>query len=138
MSERLLVTPDLEALGPWIDMQTFVELGPDGLIQAWSGRLYSVQRYGVAKRAGWDRLHVQRHDGRAVRNWGHLQTLKGLLPAGDRRLAVEVYPRLERVVDLVHAYHLWVLPLNDPLERTFDLAEELSRAVPPAPWTRLA
>jgi hypothetical protein len=130
----------LAELGPWTNRDELVDLGPQGLTQAWLGRIYSVQRYTVPSRPGWDRLHVQRHNAgaRVGPSWRDWQALKLLLPNGDERLGIEVSPRCARVIDLAHAWHLWVLPLEDELERILDVAEELSANVPPAPWTELS
>lgn len=125
----------LAELGPWEDRSALAPLGPQGLVQAWTGRLYSVQQYTVESRVGWDRLHIQRHDGRAMRAWSDLQALKLLVPDGARRLAVEVYPPDARVVDLCHAYHLWVLPADDPVALLLDVAHELGGAHLGDRWT---
>lgn len=116
----------LEALGPWECRDALVPLGPVGLAQAWVGKLYTVQRYTVESRVGWDHLHIQRHDQRAMRAWSDLQALKLLAPDGEHRLAVEVYPPDARVVDLANAYHLWLLPFGDPLAQLLDVAHELA------------
>jgi hypothetical protein len=128
----------LRELGPWENRNALVGFGPAGLLEAWVGKRYSVQRYAVDARAGWDRLHVQAHTRRSEPGWLDLQAIKLLLPEGARRLGFTVCPREERVVDLANAYHLWVLPLGHALEATLDLAEELARVVPPAPWKALA
>lgn len=126
--------PPLPKLGPWEDRSNIIDLGPEGLLQAWVSRLYAVQRYSVTGRPGWDHLHVQRHDGWPVRSWTHMQAIKAeLLHHGDRRLAVEVYPANHRIVDLADAYHLWVLPVNDPLEPLLDFAHELGGLEPLRP-----
>lgn len=123
----------LAELGPWDDRTALAGLGPDGLVQAWCGKTYAVQHYSVASRQGWDRLHVQRHDGRHNSpRWADWQALKLLLPNGDERLGFEVSPPVGRTVDLVPAWHLWVLPLGDPLEALLDLGHELDQRLEPA------
>lgn len=112
----------------WEDRGHLVELGPPDLLGAWVGEEVSVQRYAVEGLEGWDHLHVQRHDGAPIRSWAELQAIKDeLAPDGPERLAVEVYPPAERVVDTANAYHLWVLPRGyaSPLD---DLHDELGHA----------
>jgi hypothetical protein len=123
----------LEELGPWQERSALAPLGPGGLVQAWAGRTYSVQRYSVTDRPGWDRLHVQRHDGRHNSpRWSDWQALRLLLIDGADRLGFEVSPRAERTVDLAAAWHLWVLPVDHPLEAALDLAHELDGRLEPA------
>lgn len=130
---RLAAERRLAELGPWEDRSGLAGLGPLGLTQAWVGRTYAVQRYDVATRPGWDRLMVQRHDGRANSpRWADWQALKLLLPCGDERLGYEVSPPVGRAVDLAPAWHLWVLPLRDPLEAILDLGHELDERLSPA------
>lgn len=121
--------PALPVVGPWEDRSHLAGMGPEHLLQAWVGRLYSVQRYAVPSRPGWDHLHVQRHARPHNRrpSWPELQAIKAeLLEGGAHRLAFEVYPPEHRRVDLAHAWHLWVVPPATALEFVLDLAHELS------------
>jgi hypothetical protein len=54
-------------------------------------------------------LMVRRHDGRMPRSWTDLQRIKNEL-VGPHRVAVEVYPAEQHVVDVANMAHLWVLP----------------------------
>lgn len=124
----------LEELGPWDDRSALAGLGPIGLTQAWAGRVYAVQRYTLEARPGWDRLTVTRHDKRHNSpRWADWQALKLLLPDGVDRLGFEVSPPAGRTVDLAPAWHLWVLPLGDPLAEVLDLAPELGASRPVGP-----
>jgi hypothetical protein len=53
-------------------------------------------------------IYIGRHDQRMPRDWHTLQRIKTDL-VGDR-LAVEVYPAAEHVVDDANVAHLYVLP----------------------------
>lgn len=54
-------------------------------------------------------LEISRKDNQPIHNWHDLQRIKNEV-AGEHRVAVEVYPDVDRLVDAQHAYHLWVLP----------------------------
>lgn len=54
-------------------------------------------------------LEISRRDNAPVHNWHDLQRVKNEL-CGEHRLAIEVYPAADRLVDAQNAYHLWVLP----------------------------
>jgi len=52
---------------------------------------------------------IRRHDEQPVHSWSDLQRIKNEL-IGNDRMAVEVYPREEDLVDSANMYHLWVFP----------------------------
>jgi hypothetical protein len=54
-------------------------------------------------------LWIRRHDGARLRDWADLQRIKDEL-VGAERVAVEVVPARESLVDDANMYHLWVLP----------------------------
>lgn len=54
-------------------------------------------------------LWVRRHDGEMVRSWSDLQRIKNEI-AGPSRVALEVFPPADELVDEANMAHLWVLP----------------------------
>ena len=58
-------------------------------------------------------LWIRRHDGEPTRSWSDLQRIKReCVEEGAVRVAVEVFPADEQLVDQANMYHLWVLPLG--------------------------
>ncbi len=53
-----------------------------------------------------DRLIIERQDREPVGNWGDFQTMKTLI-LGEERIAVQIFPPDEAIVDQVNVYHLW-------------------------------
>ncbi len=71
---------------------------------------FSVQVYD--RETEWGpvmQLVVRRHDGGTVISWAELQRIKNEL-AGANRLAIEVFPPVEQLIDNANLFHLWVLP----------------------------
>lgn len=108
-----------ERRGAWGDWEevaippgTRSQYGVPGLWRAFRNAVFSVQVY--PRRCEWGEvlhLMVRRHDAAAVRSWHDLQRIKSTLPvAGPDRVAVEVYPRDDELVDDANIYHLWLLP----------------------------
>jgi len=54
-------------------------------------------------------LWIQRHDGDMVRSWADMQRIKNEL-VGPQRVAVEVFPPVNELVDQANIAHLWVMP----------------------------
>lgn len=94
----------------WADMRA----NTGDLRQCWRNNVYSVQVY-----ARTDSLHpgqlralqlaVRRHDGDEVRGWSDLQRIKDEI-AGPDRVAIEIYPPADSVVDNANMRHIFVLP----------------------------
>lgn len=63
-------------------------------------------------------LMIWRHDNQPVRSWPELQRIKNEI-AGAARVAIEVYPAQDDVVDERNASHLWVL--SEDMEIPFGL-----------------
>lgn len=87
----------------------------EGMRAAWVNDHYSVQVFDTTSHWG-DVIHlvVRRVDGWVVtsrRHWADLQRIKNEL-VGEDRIAVEVYPKAEEVMDSANLYHLWVLPVD--------------------------
>lgn len=90
------------------------------MIKAWTSAIYAVQLHerpqdhcidpdGRRLQVKW--LAVSRHDGMSTFPWGHLQRIKNEL-VGPDRLAVQVFPPVDEVVDSANMAHLWVYPLG--------------------------
>ena len=84
---------------------------PDGCIRFVYNDLYSVQFY--EHNTCWGlvvRLIIRRHDStKPGCPWSHKQRIKTELMGADR-MAVEVFPAEEDLIDQAHCYHLWVFP----------------------------
>jgi hypothetical protein len=71
---------------------------------------YSVQVSEVATEGGVIvHLWIRRHDGDMARSWADLQRIKDELVGADR-VAVEVFPPRDEIVDQANMAHLWVYP----------------------------
>lgn len=71
---------------------------------------YSVQISDVPTEWGLVvHLWIRRHDGEMVRSWADMQRIKNEL-IGEKRIAIEVFPAQEDLVDDANMAHLWVLP----------------------------
>lgn len=103
-----------EERGPVYARVVGVEPPPD-LITAYLNAIYSVQVYGMACTdgvlAGNSVVHliIRRHDGGTDVPWQHKQRIKNEL-VGSERVAFEVFPPADVLVDQCNLYHLWVLP----------------------------
>ena len=53
-----------------------------------------------------DRLIIERQDRKPVGSWGDFQTIKTLI-LGEERIAVQIFPPDEAIVDQINVYHLW-------------------------------
>jgi hypothetical protein len=71
---------------------------------------YSVQLSAVRTEQFGEVLHlwIRRHVNKPARSWTDLMRIKDEL-IGEERVAIEVYPAAEDVVDQAHMTHLWVL-----------------------------
>lgn len=86
--------------------------GREPMLVDWVAHVWVNKRYLVMtanREGGVLQLLIQRTDGRAKRSWHDLQRIKNEV-AGPDRVAVEVFPAADRVVDGAHVTHLWVLP----------------------------
>jgi hypothetical protein len=72
--------------------------------------IYSVQVFARAREGMTEALHlvIRRHDEEEIRGWSDLQRIKNEI-AGSDRVAVEIYPREEDVIDEANLRHLFVL-----------------------------
>lgn len=91
---------------------------PDGFvsIEVWSNEMYEATAMTTVE--GWVYLTLKRHDRRAVRDWRHLQSIKNEI-AGPERIAIEIFPPEEFLIDEANQYHLWVLPEGEDLAQMF-------------------
>jgi len=82
---------------------------PQTIYRAVSNQVLSVQ-FAKVDTAWGDVIHLflRRHDQQPM-IWRDAQRVKNEL-VGTDRVAVEVYPAADRVVDDANIYHLWVLP----------------------------
>ncbi len=78
--------------------------------EAWLNNILSVQVYDRATAWG-DVLHLalRRNDESELRGWDELQRAKNEV-VGSHRVAVEVYPAEEEVINQANMRHLFVLP----------------------------
>lgn len=79
------------------------------LVRFWVNGTYSVQLHRPPAFSLIELLMIRRHDEQPVHSWSDLQRIKNEL-IGNDRMAVEVYPREEDLVDSANMYHLWVFP----------------------------
>ena len=56
-----------------------------------------------------EHMQIRRNDANAHIGWAVMQRIKNEL-IGPDRIAVEVYPKQDQVIDQANIYHLWVLP----------------------------
>ena len=78
--------------------------------RAWRNRRFVVLLYPIDTAWGLVlHLHVRVVDTGNAPRWAELQRVKAEL-LGPERLAIEVYPPAEQLVDDADAYHLWVFP----------------------------
>ena len=83
---------------------------PHGLLKAATNNIYSVQFFKWS--CAWgvvDRLLIRRHDHKQIAKWGDLQRIKNELISCDR-VALQIFPEQQHLVDEANLYHLWVLP----------------------------
>ena len=58
-------------------------------------------------------LSIKRVDKEPIRDWPTLQRIKNtILPDGDKRYAIEIFPPESRLVDTANQYWLWVFPVD--------------------------
>lgn len=107
-----------ESWGEWEEIEFRVgailrgveSLMPDGLVRFVKNNRYSVQFFHHQTEWGpVEQLLVRRHDEKPVRSWADMQRIKDELVGSDR-LAIEVFPPQQKLVDQANCYHLWVLP----------------------------
>lgn len=81
------------------------------IVSAWLNATYSVQLLRHDTHPGIDHLVVKRHDDGTNIPWPHLQKIKDrLLPNGQLRWAIEVFPPRLAIVDNCNVRHVWVMP----------------------------
>ena len=54
---------------------------------------------------------MRREDGKAIREWKHIQRVKNEI-VGPEREAVEIFPPQSMVTDMSHEHHLFVVPVG--------------------------
>ncbi len=89
-------------------------LAPGGLVAAYLNQIYSVQAF--EHQTEWGkvlRVGIRRHAGTTEVPWADKQRIKDEL-FGPYRVAVEVFPAKNRLVDAANMYWLWVLPEGFP------------------------
>ncbi len=72
-------------------------------------------------------LSIAKRDGTEIKeNWDYLQKVKDEI-FGESALAVEVYPKSDKVVNRMNMRHLWILP--DGFELPFGLGLDMMRVM---------
>jgi hypothetical protein len=85
--------------------------------ERWLAENYVNNRYSVQQSlddAGVLHLWVRRHDGAMPSSWSDLQRIKDEV-AGPERVAVQVFPARDDLVDQANLAHLWVYPAGHRL-----------------------
>jgi hypothetical protein len=77
------------------------------LPELWSDGEYLALVHDFTGTSPWDQLSVQRFDGRPIQEWDTLQRIKNEV-YGPHFEAVELYPDVDRLVDMGNTRHLWV------------------------------
>jgi len=80
----------------------------------WRNAFYLVMRKELEPERGLDgavRLSMRREDGKAIREWKHIQRVKNEI-VGPEREAVEIFPPQSMVTDMSHEHHLFVVPVG--------------------------
>jgi hypothetical protein len=80
----------------------------------WRNSFYLVFRKELQPEEGIEgpvRLSIRRNDGKAIREWKHLQRVKNEV-VGAEREAVEIFPPQTMVVSMNHEHHLFVTPVG--------------------------
>lgn len=94
-----------------------IQVKAPGFLRIMMNNIYTVQIfYHEAKiypdaYANIGHFVVRRNDEAPIRSWSDMQRIKNEL-AGKDRVAVEVYPSEETLVDQANNYHLWIMPLG--------------------------
>lgn len=93
--------------------------GADGAQKCWKNNLYVVL-WVPGSMTEWgplDRLMIRRNDGGVGIPWAHKQRIKNEI-AGPERVAVEVFPAADELIDNANLYHLFLLPEEFPFRFT--------------------
>lgn len=80
----------------------------------WRNSFYTVFRKELEPDQGLDgpvRLDIRRNDGKAIREWKHLQRVKNEI-VGEEREAVEIFPPQSMVTNMGTQQHLFVTPVG--------------------------
>jgi hypothetical protein len=80
----------------------------------WKNSFYTVFRKDLEPSVGSDsavRLSIKHNQGKAIREWKHLQRIKNELVGADRE-AVEIFPPESMVTSLDNEHHLFVTPVG--------------------------
>lgn len=81
------------------------------VVACWVNADLNVQLLQHPTHPGVDHLLVARNDGGTAIGWRELQALKDrLLPDGQLRWALEVFPPRAAIVDNANLRHVWVMP----------------------------
>lgn len=111
--------------GAWEDRTERAAIRPEyrgGLIgwfvnNAYSVRLWKQPSLGIRTVEDWDeaegvlQVSIMRVDGKPGVPWPDKQRIKDEL-VGEGRLAIEVFPPKDQLVDPANLYYLWVLPVG--------------------------
>ena len=89
------------------------------LVDCWVNNRYSVQLSSYDGDDGVAMLHlwIRRHDGAMTNSWADLQRIKNEVVGRDR-VAVQVHPPDDELVDSANMAHLWVYPAGHSLPFT--------------------
>jgi hypothetical protein len=80
--------------------------------KVWNNWFYVVMLKTISTEIGpVEHLYIRRGDGRPVHNWASMQQIKDEI-IGEDRVAIEVYPAKDNLIDEADMYHLWVLPVG--------------------------
>jgi hypothetical protein len=82
-----------------------------GAIACWHNSRYVVLQCHPQATEWGDvtRLMVRRNDNNPTVPWSDLQRVKNEI-MGEDRVAIQVHPPVDELVDDAHIFHLWVLP----------------------------
>lgn len=105
----------------WTEFQQVYPIGGDNkpieLEQGeswWRNSFYTVFRKELQPEEGIEgpvRLSIRRNDGKAIREWKHLQRVKNEV-VGEEREAAEIFPPQSMVSSMDHEHHLFVTPVG--------------------------
>jgi hypothetical protein len=80
----------------------------------WRNSFYTVFRKELQPEEGIEgavQLSIKRNDGKAIREWKHLQRVKNEV-VGEEREAAEIFPPQSMVTSMDHEHHLFVTPVG--------------------------
>ena len=105
----------------WTDFEQVYPMRADGTSVPvedgetyWRNSFYIVFRKELEPEKGLDgavRLSIKQNQGKAIREWKHLQRIKNEL-VGPEREAAEIFPPESMLADMSHEHHLFVTPVG--------------------------